>query len=1473
MKDPYLPEVDPLKTTSSTDASGSMKSNGGEGIFPDVSDHLGDVEQIKNLQNLISFGIITINNSGTVTQANLAAAQILGSTLNNIRGKPFIHPGVRFFSEDGIEIPPDENPATITQKQGKIVQNKIIGFLKIDKGRFRWLLINTFPADNPVNRVPDQTVITLTDITPIKTIVETFGRYETFLNLAMEASDLGIWKHSFDSQTIYLDNTTRRHIGLNNEKINISRILTHIHPEDKNRVIDEVLSLIHAGDSSPVSTEFRVIQPDGSIRWLHVNAIVQYHQTENGFIPFTTVGTSRDITERKLADEALQRKTRAFYLLSSCDQALVKIHDEKELLKEICRICVEIGNYRMAWVVYVDSIDKNTITPVVQYGFDDGFLKSGDYSWNHRVFHNEPTVSAIRTGEVCIAQNIQRNLRLHNKRNEAKKRGYYDSIAVPIIIDEQVIGAITLCTQNADTLQQEEVELIKNLVNDLSFSIKAIRARSRQIQLEADLKKSESRNRLAQQSAQIGIWEWDIKSDTLFWSDETYRVFQKKKGEFLPTNEAIIKCILPEDRQRVIDEIQKALSKGGRFDIEYRILNQNGEILWINIKGNVNCNERKEPISAIGTLQDITHRKQVEEEINQANLKYKLISENSNDVIWVMDVKSETFTFISPSVKKLRGYSVEEMMKQKMSDVLTPESYLRAKTLLINSIPDYIEGKTSTSFVLELDQTRKDGSTVSTEVTVSQVYDDSGNLQVIGITRDITDRKRSEAILREERNLFQVLMDNIPDAIYFKDLQSRFIRINKAETAIFGLKDATQAVGKTDFDFFTEEHARPAFEAEQQIIQNGQPMIDFEEKETFPDGHTRWISTSKMPYRNSSGEIIGTFGISHNITKRKEMELALKQRILEMETVYHLSNYLRSAESVQELLIKLLTETLKTIGCEDGSIFLYEPEMNKLVLYTSAGWFQQLAGLTLDPDEGINGHVFTKKQPYFTQNMREDKRLAKRVRRYIPAGQSGAFFPIECQEGVIGVFSLFVPSPRMLNEIEQRLMGVILQLAGNAILRSRLTEKIRRTNLNLQEEINQRTSFQELLAAEKELLSTTLMSLAEGVIITDNQDKIILFNRSAGLITGYESQEAINKPVQAIFRLLDSTTHQPVEDLIVSLEKYSQLQAQEPGYKSPMLIQKSGNRILVSGSISKLNTPEKTSMGHVIVFQDVTEKMKAEAQTALSQKMEAIGQMAAGIAHEINTPIQYVGDNLRFLQKTITRFEEVLNAYEKVVPADGGLIKKEELDQLQDIKNRTRITHYLGESTVAVNESLEGVERVRKIVMAMREFSHPSEREKKLADINHGIETTIAISRNEWKYSTELETNLDPQLPSVYCQIDEINQVILNMIINAVQAIQEKYPPETGQKGKITISTYTKESHVYIKIQDTGIGIPEEIRQRIFDPFFTTKGVGKGTGQGLSLAHQIIVQKHKGRIYVDSMAGEGTTFTIELPMEVPEKET
>ena len=155
-----------------------------------------------------------------------------------------------------------------------------------------------------------------------------------------------------------------------------------------------------------------------------------------------------------------------------------------------------------------------------------------------------------------------------------------------------------------------------------------------------------------------------------------------------------------------------------------------------------------------------------------------------------------------------------------------------------------------------------------------------------------------------------------------------------------------------------------------------------------------------------------------------------------------------------------------------------------------------------------------------------------------------------------------------------------------------------------------------------------------------------------------------------------------------------------------------------------------------------------------------------------------------------------------------------------------------------------------------------------MADINHGIETTITISRNEWKYTADMDTDLDPDLPQVNCQIDEINQVILNMIVNAAQAIQENTLEGSDQKGKISISTRRDENKVLIFIQDSGKGIPEAIRERIFDPFFTTKGVGKGTGQGLSMAHNIIVNKHGGQILVDSEVGQGTTFIIKLPIDI-----
>jgi PAS domain S-box-containing protein len=263
------------------------------------------------------------------------------------------------------------------------------------------------------------------------------------------------------------------------------------------------------------------------------------------------------------------------------------------------------------------------------------------------------------------------------------------------------------------------------------------------------------------------------------------------------------------------------------------------------------------------------------------------------------------------------------------------------------------------------------------------------------------------------------------------------------------------------------------------------------------------------------------------------------------------------------------------------------------------------------------------------------------------------------------------------------------------------------------------------------------------------------------------------------------------------------------------------------------------------------ERQRMEVQLRHSQKLQSIGQLAAGIAHEINTPTQYIGDNLRFMQEGIT---DLLKTVDKLMPLMPEAMDKAEIDYLR------------GELPKAAHQSLEGVARVSKIVGAMKEFSHPGGEEKTLADLNRAIESTVTVSRNEWKYVAELTLDLDPDLPPVPCLPSEINQVVLNLVVNAAHAIADQVG-NSGQLGRITVSTRHEGGEAVILVEDSGAGIPEAIRSRIFDPFFTTKEVGRGSGQGLAIAHTVVVDKHGGSISFETEDGAGTVFTIRLPLQ------
>ena len=279
------------------------------------------------------------------------------------------------------------------------------------------------------------------------------------------------------------------------------------------------------------------------------------------------------------------------------------------------------------------------------------------------------------------------------------------------------------------------------------------------------------------------------------------------------------------------------------------------------------------------------------------------------------------------------------------------------------------------------------------------------------------------------------------------------------------------------------------------------------------------------------------------------------------------------------------------------------------------------------------------------------------------------------------------------------------------------------------------------------------------------------------------------------------------------------------------------------------------------------EQIQIQSQLHQAQKLESIGHLAAGIAHEINTPMQYIGDNACFVKDSLRDMAPVLASHRQLIEAfKQNTVTDQMIEEAVETIKRADLDFLETELPKSIEQSLSGVNRVVTIIRAMKEFSHPGLDTKVATDLNHAIESTLIVARNEWKYVADLETDFDPNMPLVMCYPGEFNQVILNLIINAVHTIEDVQREQNRGKGKITVQTRCLTDKVEVRVSDTGRGIPEAIRAKIFDSFFTTKTVGKGTGQGLSLAHSVIVKKHGGSISFETKMDFGTTFIVQLPI-------
>ncbi len=418
------------------------------------------------------------------------------------------------------------------------------------------------------------------------------------------------------------------------------------------------------------------------------------------------------------------------------------------------------------------------------------------------------------------------------------------------------------------------------------------------------------------------------------------------------------------------------------------------------------------------------------------------------------------------------------------------------------------------------------------------------------------------------------------------------------------------------------------------------------------------------------------------------------------------------------------------------------------------------------------------------------------------------------------------------------------------------------------------------LQRELELRNCAMDAAASHFMILDMQRPhwpIVYVNRAILRDYGYSPDEVLDRSAVNFIDVENSSVQ--IEQMNEAMRRGEEARTELRGRR------KDGSTFWVGIFIGPIRDTQNVITHYLLVGADITRRLEEEQQKRklqdrlysemqerermglelhLARKLESVGRLAAGVAHEINTPIQYVGDSVHFLQSAVRDLENLLSAYRGAFDAlSQGMPVPAVLDGVRQIEAKSDLEFLSGEVPRAFERTLEGVGRVAGIVRAMKEFAHPDASQQSQADINHAIETTLIVATNEYKYTATVETRLGA-LPAVMCQISEINQVLLNLIVNAAHAIADS--GKDAAAGRIGIVTTAGTDLVSVAVSDNGCGIPTENLEKIFDPFFTTKEVGRGTGQGLAIAHSIIVEKHGGQIEVASEVGVGTRFTFHLPI-------
>jgi PAS domain S-box-containing protein len=1444
--------------------------------------------------------VLTLDAAGNVVYASAAASSVLGRTPREVQGMPF------------LSLVTDVDRALAGEMMAKVlssprVTNRFAVHLRTPSkdSRFVELLAQNLLDHAEVCAV----LLHGRDITVEQRLAVDKARAEDRLEQALEAAHLGSFEWNVRSGHLHANEVFRRLLGLapGTEAIGQDDFLACLRAENRQALLTAMATA--EAKAGPLHLEFSLADANGRTRTLELHG--QFRAGPKTAEMARLFGVVRDVTqltERAKLEKPLVQANRALRMLVDCNQLIERATTEAELLTTTCRLIVEEGGYRMAWVGYAEHDAEKTVRPVAHAGHEDGYTSTARISWADNEQGQGPTGRAIRTRLPQSCRDIANEPRFAPWREAALQRGYRSLGVFPLVHEDAVLGTLNICSAEVNHFDTEESTLLAELAGDLALGLGLIRERARRQAAERSLAETAERLALALHAGNLGIYDTNLQTGEAVVNPEYALMLGYDPADFHETKAAWLDRLHPEDRDLTGQLFADYLSgKRAEYRVEFRQRTRTGEYKWLLSVGRVvERDAAGQPLRMIGTHTDITARRQADAALQASEREFRSLAESMPQIVWITRPDGWN-TYFNQRWVDYTGLTLEESYGHGWIKPFHPDDQQRAWEAWQRATQQ------NATYSLECRLRRADGTYRWWLIRGVPQRDGSGQiLKWFGTCTDIEDIKLAEAA-------FATFFEQPMGLNLICTLDGQIQRVNQAWELVLG-RDRSAAIGANVLDFIHAED-KAATVTELARLADGITTFHFENRYRHQDGTFKTLSWSAVV---SEGLV---YGMGVDVTEARQSQRHLQLQAAMLENLEEGINLCRARDGLiietnqqfdrmfgyargeligqpiavlnspgakkPEAMVQEIMDSLEARGNWSGEVENVRKDGTRFWCQASVGVF----------DHAEHGRVWVSAQHDITERKRAQEELVVRSR----LGEVLLRLPVEVEQldeksfmqqaqefaedltgseisfihfvnddgetielvtwsrrtlekfchaadqsnypvmqAGIWADSLREKRPVVFNDYAsyahehglpegdsplQRLISVPVIEGGRVVMITGVGNKpsdYTEQDINTVQLIGEsiwRLVQRRRTEAKLQLQSAALAAAANVIVITDAKGTIEWVNDAFTRVTGYTSQEAIgNNP-----RVLKSGQHPPE----FYQEMWRTISSGQVWHGEIHNQRKDGTPLEEEATITPVKDSAGTIAHFIAIKQDITEKRNLERQFLRAQRMESVGMLAGGIAHDLNNVLAPIRMGLELLQQ--------VSLPEKFRPM--------------------------------IDSMLTSTERGAGIVKQVLTFARGTDGERAIVQLRHLIKDIKRVAEETFPRNISLHSDVTADLWPLKADPSQLHQVLLNLSVNARDAM-----PDGGrilyQARNFHLDQGTAKLHlgaqagdyVLLRVTDNGMGMPKEVVDRIFEPFFTTKPQGQGTGLGLPTVLGI-VRSHGGFLEVRSEPGKGTTFEVYLPAE------